>query len=339
MRYLRRTLILSLLAIGSGTFLFAQEPKLTDAQRMDLAGPIKAVSTIANRTDVNWQEPRGPSLVVPIFCLECEFDANGNNTKSGQIFNGSFRGEIIRLVVDGQGHVTERVAEDALTGDMVRHEFVGLFGRTEESSYKSGELQYRVLLSYDEYGHTAEWLRLDAAGNQLDRTVVNTDKDGNDKEQWDWRDGELSLHVRQTSDPQTKSERFTSFDPFGNTKLAWSVVGGKLKSFWELPDLPLQYGDGFSEDIGSDTFEAYDCRGGGCELSRVHYVYLDANRRNPQSVEWRDESGNLRYATYYEYEIDAHRNWTQRKVWVWSASLGERSLYEADSRSISYWPQ
>ena len=340
MRYLRRALILSLLLIGSTTLVSAQEPNLTDAQRMDLAGRIRAVSTTASRTEVLWQQPAGPSLIVPVFCWECEFDTNGNQTRSGQMFNGSFHGEIIRLVVDGLGRVTERVAEDASTGGMVRHDLVGPFGKTEQSLYKDGELQYRVLVSYDEYGHTTEWRRFDVAGNQLDRTVVNTDKDGNDTEQWDWReDGELSSHFRHTFDPKTKSEQFASFDSFGNTKLTWSVLGGKLVSFWELPDLPRQYGGGFSEESGNDNFETYACWGGACELSRVHYVYLDEKRRNPQSVEWRDESGNLRYAAYYEYQIDAQRNWTQRKIWVWSASLGEASLYETDSRAISYWSQ
>jgi len=84
MRYLRRALILSLLLIGSANFLSAQEPNLTDAQRMDLAGRIKAVSTTASRTDVLWQQPAGPSLIVPVFCWECEFDPNGNQTRPGQ---------------------------------------------------------------------------------------------------------------------------------------------------------------------------------------------------------------------------------------------------------------
>src|SRR5215469_3646859 len=179
MRYLRRTLILSLL-IGSATFLPAQEPNPTGAQRMDLAGRIKAVSTTASRTDVPWQQPAGPSLIVPMFCWECEFDPKGNQTRSARRFNGGFLGEIIQLVVYGQGHITERVAEDASTGYMVRHEFVGPFGKTEQSSYKGGELQYRVPLSYDEYAHATELRRLHAAGNRLDRKVVNTDKDGND---------------------------------------------------------------------------------------------------------------------------------------------------------------
>jgi hypothetical protein len=56
-------------------------------------------------------------------------------------------------------------------------------------------------------------------------------------------------------------------------------------------------------------------------------------------VEWRDESGELLYGAYYEYEIDAHRNWTHPVIWVWSRSLGERKVYETDSRTISYWPQ
>jgi hypothetical protein len=118
--------------------------------------------------------------------------------------------------------------------------------------------------------------------------------------------------------------------------LTWTVTGEKLSSFWEPPDAPSQYGDGFSQDIGNDTFENLDCHGSGtCEVSRIHYVYLDQKQRNPQSVEWRDESGNLRYAAYYE----SYHNWTHRQIWVWSAALGERKLYETDVRSISYWPQ
>ena len=81
---------------------------------------------------------------------------------------------------------------------------------------------------------------------------------------------------------------------------------------------------------------------GRCRIqdgSRVHYVYLDANRRNPVSAEWRDDSGTLRYAAYFTYEIDAYRNWTHREIWVWSTELGERKLYGADSRIITYWAQ
>jgi hypothetical protein len=340
MRLLQRSLILPLLISGFSLSSLAQQ-NLTDAQRVDLAGPVKSVSTETTRTDVVWSQPGGPTLAIPIWCQECEFDPNGNRTKFGQMIDGRFQGEIVHLLFDGQGHVTERIADDTSTGETIRREIVGPFGNTEESFYRNGELQSRTLFSYDQYGHRIDELTLDGSGKQQFYTVVNTDKDGNDTERWDWgKGGELRLHFRQTFDPKTKVEQFASFDPSGGMKLTWTVIGGKLSSYWQLPGAPSEFGDGFSEDIGNDTYATYQCHSdGSCERARVRYAYLDAKRRNPQSVEWRDESGELLYGAYYEYEIDAHRNWTHRVIWVWSRSLGERKVYETDSRTISYWPQ
>jgi hypothetical protein len=58
------------------------------------------------------------------------------------------------------------------------------------------------------------------------------------------------------------------------------------------------------------------------------YLYLGREAPNPQSVEWPDESGELLYAAYYEYEIEANRNWTRRVIWVWSrqSPIGPGSL-------------
>ncbi len=320
MRYPPLSIVTSVLLTLFTISAFAQRQNLTDAQRVDLAGPVKSVSVTATKTGVSWQQPGGPTLVIPVWCSECEFDPDGNQTKFGQIFNGSFQGEIIRLIRDADGHVTECFIEDAATGEMIRHELVGPFGKSEESSYQHGELQSRVVFNYDQYGHMIDRLTLDAAGTQQARTVVNTDEDSRDTEKWDWgKDGQLSLHVRQTFNTKTKVEHFTSFNPFGGVNLTWIVTGGKLVSFREPPDAPSQYGDNFSEDIGNDTSENYACHGDGtCELSRIHYVYLDPKRRNPLSAEWRDETGNLRFAAYYVYKIDAYRDWTHREIRVWS---------------------
>jgi hypothetical protein len=342
MRFPILSLSLSLLFAGFPLCAVAQERNLTDALRMDLAGPVKSVSVqTTTATGLVWSQPGGPTLVLPVWCHECEFDPNGNRTKFGQIIDGRFQGETVQLFFDGEGHVTERIAEDAATGETVRREIAGPFGNTEESSYRGGALQSRVLFTYDQYGHRIDWLTLDSGGNQQGRTVMHTDKDGNDTEQLDYgKEGELLLHVRHTFDPKTKIEHFTSFDQSGGVKLTWTVTGGMLSSFWELPGSQPEYGEGFSEDVGNNTFATYQCHSDGtCERSRVHYVYLDAKRRNPQSAEWRDESGDLLYAAYYDYEIDAHRNWINRTIWVWSKSLGERKVYETDSRVISYWPQ
>ncbi len=314
---------------------------LTDAQRQDLAGPVRSVSVTTTQTDVVWPALIGPSLIIPVWCRECEFDPEGSLVKSGRTFDGSFIGGIIRIVRDANGHVTERIEEDASTGEMYRHEYVGTFGDTEECWYLHGELQFRTINSYDEYGHKIYTLSLDGAGNQLGRAISSTDKDGNNTEEWDWgKDGELRLHFLHTFDPKSNFEQFTSFDEFGGSKLKWTVTNGRLSSFWQPSDVPVQFGDRFTEYPGDNTSEYYDCHSGGtCDLSRVHSVYLDPPHHNPVSVEWRDETGNLRFAAYYEYEVDAYRNWTHRQIWVWSTELGERKLYETDHRSISYWPQ
>lgn len=341
MRCLPQCLTLSFLFATSATFAFAESQNLSDAQRMDLAGPVKSVSVTATKTDVAWQQPSGPTLVLPVWCWECEFDPDGNQTKSGQIFNGGFHGEIIGLVRDANGHVTNRFFTDPSTGETTRDEVVGPFGPTEQTSYQHDQLLSQTVVRYDQFGHILESQTLDAAGNQISRAEVHVDKEGNNKEEWDWgKEGELTLRFQKTFDPQTQFEHFNSFNSFGSLVLTWTVIHGRLASFCELPDSPSQFGDGFTEDINENTVETYDCHGNNkCDISRVHFEYLDPKRRNPSSIEWRDAAGNLQYAAYYEFEIDAFRNWTHRQIWVWSPALGERKLCETDSRSITYWPQ
>jgi len=66
---------------------------------------------------------------------------------------------------------------------------------------------------------------------------------------------------------------------------------------------------------------------------------MSPGKRNPTSAEWRDAEGRLLYAAYYEYELDAFQNWTHRKVSVWSSDNPERTPYEDDTRTITYWQE
>lgn len=50
MRFLRRSVVLSLLLTGCGIRALAQQQSLTDAQLMDLAGPVKSVSVTTTQT-------------------------------------------------------------------------------------------------------------------------------------------------------------------------------------------------------------------------------------------------------------------------------------------------
>jgi hypothetical protein len=333
-------ILLIVLVLNPGS-IFAQKKKLTDAESDGIAGPVKSVSALVNRTDVKWQQPGGPTLVIPVWCMQCEFDNQGNETKSGQTVDRTFHGQITRIVRDGEGHVIERFVTDAITGKLSRHEIDEPFRKTDEYYGVDGKLDSKSIISYDRNGDINDKLTLDAAGNTIAHTVENAKAGGTDAEGWGWRaDGQVQSHFRQVYDPATKTEQFTSFDGTGGANLTWTVASGKLNSFWELRDEPSQWGDNFSEDVGGDTFENYAChKDGTCELSRIHYTYPESNHRSPLSAEWRDEKGDLRFAAYYDYEFDANRNWTHRNIWVWDSGLGERKLYEVDSRSISYWLQ
>jgi hypothetical protein len=334
-RFLRLVVLCSSL-IACATLALTQQ-HLTDAERDDLAGPVASVSVTQIHEPLKWAQPGGPTLVLPVWCEECEYDQEGNHTRSGQIINGVFRGQAVRIVYDASGHADDRFVEDASTGELMRHEVVGPWGITEQTLYQQGTLYWRQTFSYDQYGHTIDWITIDSNGKQIARIHTERDADGHIKEKWGMRkDGKIDF--LQTYDTKTEEENYLSFNQFGGVSLSWSVIGGKLASFWEPPDSPSQFGDNFNEHPSSDTAENYACHHDGkCELSRIHYDYLDPNERNPVSAEWRDADGNLRYAAYYEYEIDTFRNWTYRQVWVWTPELIERKLLETDSRTITYW--
>lgn len=336
MRYSQLSLALAFTLTAAG---FAQDQIRTDAMRDGYAGPIRSVSSLVARTEAKWQQPGGPTLVTPIWCKDCDYDRDGTKTKSGDVVEGKFFGEIVRLVRDANGNVTDRYSMSSTTGELQRHEIVGPFGKIEQTVYVGGKLNWRQTYSYDEYGHLAEWRTFDRAGKQESRFLTKTLKDGTITERSVYdRNGELNW--QQTFDPETSVDHFTTFDPSGLVTLTWTVAKGKLVSFWEPSDSPSKFGDNFNEPDGEGNVENFHCRSDlHCDVSQVHYEYLDSEKRNPQSAEWRDADGNLQLAAYFEYQLDSHRNWTYRRVWVWDPSLGQRTLYETDVRAIAYWDQ
>jgi hypothetical protein len=316
------------------------QQKLTDRERMELAGPVKSLVTTTTQSEFVWHQPSGPSTLFPVMCRECEFDVEGNQTKDGQSLDGVFRGERIRISRDGKGNVTERFHYDATSGEIRRHEVLGEFGPTEDTLYQQGEVTLQTEIHYDGRGNMIDRVMVNGEGKRISRTAARIDAGGNNSEWWDYdSDDRVSLHVQHGYDPQAKVDRFTSFNEFGRVQLTWTVIDGKLNSFWEAEGSQPQYGDGFTHRVDANTFETYDCHGTSCEPSRVHYEYVDEKRKNPRSVEWRDANGNLTYGTYFEYEIDGFGNWTHRQVWVFLNSLGQRRPYQTDARSITYWEQ
>jgi len=332
MPFLRCSFIFVLAALN-----FAAGQAKTDAQMDGFSGPVRSVSSAVTRTSVKWQQPSGPTLVSPLWCKDCEYDPDGSKTKSGDLMEGKFYGETIRLIRDADGHVTERYSYNAASGELQRHDVMGPFGKIEQKVYVKGKLAFRATYAYDQYGYLSETASSDAAGNSEGRTVFVNAKDGSRvRESTYGGNGQLSWeHI---DDPEAKTEHFTTFDEFGLVKLTWTFAHGKLTSFWEPPDSPKQFGDNFTEEEGEGSYENFACHSDlRCDISRVHYEYLDGDRHTPKSAEWRDAEGTLKSAAYFDYEVDSYHNWTTRRVWVWSPELGERTLLETDFRVISYW--
>ncbi len=123
MRFLQCSLMLS--ALFAVFVPLPQAQSATDTQLDGLAGPGKSVSSAITESGVKWQQPSGPALVVPIWCKDCEYDADGTKIRSGQMVEGRFYGEAIRLVRDGDGRVRDRYSYGSPTGDLQRHEVMG----------------------------------------------------------------------------------------------------------------------------------------------------------------------------------------------------------------------
>jgi hypothetical protein len=332
-----RFLAIVALSLFVGSSLAPAQHRVTAAERDDLVGPVASVSVKQTYSGLQWVQPDGPTLVEPVWCKECKYDREGNHTSWGQTVNGVFSGEINHIVYDESGHAAEFFIENASTGQLSVREVVGPWGITERTTYLNGAVDQRQTYSYDESGRTVDMTTFDGKGKQIARVHTEHDADGNFKEKrCIGADGKIAY--LQTYDAEKKEEHYLSFNQSGSVDFSWTVIDKKLTSFFTVPGSRSLEVANFNEHPSSDTVENYACRNNGkCELSRVHYEYPDSDERNQLSVEWRDAEGTLRYAAYYQYELDAFRNWTDRQIWVWSPELGERKLLEADSRTIAYW--
>ncbi len=329
-----RASVLLFLFAGS-TFLSAQKPQ-TQASIDGFSGSIRSVSSASAYTHIQWGQPGGPTLVTPLWCQDCEYDRDGTRTKFGQIVEKKFVGQNILLSHDASGRVTERFVTDAASGTLQEHDIMGPFGRLEQTTFINGKPEWKSLFTYDSNGNMSDW-RSYHWGKLEGHTKILTDADGNllDRSVYD-KHGQLSW--QHTFDPETNIELFSSYDETGKVILTYTVRDEKLISFWEASDAGHQFGDNFTQNLGEGTYENYACHNDlKCDVSRIHYEYQNHDKHTPTSAEWSDAEGNLQLAAYFQYQVDSYGNWTERKVWVWNPSLGERTLYETDWRTITYW--
>jgi hypothetical protein len=316
---------------------FAQNEDQTQAQQDGLAGAVKSVSTVVEMSGVPRQQLAGPTLVIPLWCRDCEYSPDGYRTRSGEVENGKFIGEVLNLNRDARGRVTDVLVSDPASGDLFRHEVLGPFGVTEQSFYEGGRLTTQNLLRYDRFGHLTDWISLDATGAQVGHTQTRWTSDGEWTERTSWGKDQ-KVQFRHTYDPAKGELHYTTFDETGNVNLTWILAKGRVVSFWEPSNSTGQAGDSFVDLTDKANPNAFSCHNNGqCEMSCVHYEYADAAQRSPASAEWRDASGKLLDGAYFSYQFDPSGNWTHREVSVWNTDLAARTLYETDNRLITYW--
>jgi len=321
-------------------FAQAQQQPKTEASIDGFLGPVRSVSSHVEMSGAKWEQPGGPGLMFPILCRDCSYDPDGTRTRSGQFTeDGKFIGEDIALVRDFGGKVIERTFTEVLTGETSRHEWLGPFGPTETDWLQNLTPIRRQTSSYDGQGRLAQRLSFDAEGNQVEEFEIRTAEDGTMLDQ-SVRGTDGQLTWRQTYDPRTDFQSFETFDATGAVKLAFTFVQGKVGSFWAESDQSNQFGSSFSTNRGNGDCERYSCRAdGSCDIAHIHYEFLDSAKRMPRSAEWRDSDGKLFYAAYYEYELDSQQNWVKRTIQIRTPEVPERTLYETDTRTITYWNQ
>lgn len=314
----------------------AQTEHKTQAQLDHFNGPVHSVSTQTVITASKWRQPSGPSLIMPIGCMDCEYDSEGNRIRSGQERpDGTFVGENIEIVRDDHGRVIERT-RIATDGKVIEQEKDGPFGPVEEV-YFTGPIA-RSTKTYDRFGNVSDWRSFDASGQQVSRSIVRTNPDGQWTERATWgEDGQLQY--RETYDPETDFQRFESYDDSGAVRVTFTFSHNQVQTFWEASDEPNQFGDNIYANLGNGNFDSFSChkQGTPCDVTHVHYTYADSAHQLPATAEWRDGLGNLQYSTWCEYQFDDQHNWTKRTVWVLSPEIPNRTLYETDTRTITYW--
>ncbi len=319
-----------------GLSLDASEPKYTDARGDGLFGPIRSVSTREDRAQVDWHQPDGPTVALPASCGECEYDLQGNRIKMGQIIDGEFRGDVVRLLRDSAGKVIERIVEN-YKGEIYRREVIGPYGITEQEDYENGKIISWTFRFYDSNGHLYESRNYDRDGVIVGSSLSTIDASGNFKEEWDsGPNGSFSLHFVEANDPKTGTWTFTNFNEDGSIKVNFTTVGTKVISYWQEPSDQQVFGSNFSMDPVGKTQESYSCHSDG-NCDHIISYFPDEARHHVSRIEWHDPAGMLKLSADYEYELDQFGNWTKRTVSVWSPELGERKLYEKDYRTLQYW--
>jgi YD repeat-containing protein len=336
MRSLR--FLLPLLTAAGVLMAPAQEAHKTEAQQDGLSGPVRSVSMHAEQSQLQlvgsetWAIQNVPSGVI-------EYDRDGNRIKDGQPLglNGEFQGQTMQFVRDGNGRVIERTVSVMPSAEMIEHDAYGPFGLVRSVNSSNGKPTVLHTIGYDAHGNVLQDESLDGDEKPIFRTLYRRREDGKWTERTLWIKG--VRHSYENYDPDSDFQRYEEYDQSGAVVVAFTHHNGRIESYWAGWEDPNWSTSIVSKLDNGDTRTSSCHRGGTCNDSILHAVYLDKARHNPAMTEIRSGDGNVLCRASYEYQMDDHENWTSRKIWLQKGAQGERALYETDSRTITYWSE
>jgi hypothetical protein len=322
------------------TLAAAQQDAQTDAQRDRFNGPVRTVLLQQQREKTDpasglvWViqiQPTGDTGFT-------EYDQEGYRIRSGQQDpDGSFQGYAIQLTRDGTGRVIESAWSSLPGGQVFRHEVLGPFGMIEAQTLSYDQITAVETNAYDQFGNVTEHNFTDASGVPVSRWQSRY----NEKGAWVERTfyDKAVRRSYETYDPGTDLQRFEAFDNSGALSVAFTYRHERFESYWSASD-----GDTFGsvtvDKLDNGDVKSWHChKSGACVGLTRHSVFTDSTKRYPAMMETRGDDGKLRYRAYYSYEFDEHQNWTSRTISIQSGETEGRTLYETDTRSITYWPE
>jgi hypothetical protein len=336
MRRLR--FLLPLLAAACGLVAPAQQTHKTEAQQDGLSGPVKSVSMHAEQSQLklegleSWTIQNAQTGYI-------EYDRDGFRTKDGQPLgpNGEFQGQTIQFVRDGNGRVVERTVSVVPSDEIMEHDMYGPFGLEQSTSFSGGKPTFQRTNSYDAQGSVLEEVSMESDEKPVSRTLFQRKPDGQWTERTMWIRG--VLHSYESYDPDSDFQRYEEYDESGAVVVTFTHRNNRIESYWSARQDP-NAGTVLIKNLDNGDSVSTTCNGGSgtCSERTRHAVYLDKAQHNPAITEIRSD-GKVLCRAYYEYQLDDHQNWTSRKVWLQQGAEGERTLYETDSRTITYWPE
>jgi hypothetical protein len=324
--------------IGTTTAV-AENKAQTEAQKDGLNGSVHSVSII-NQEILFKLDPAGAWVIQYAPSENVEYDSRGYRTKVGKpdVTSGEFRGQVIQLVPDANGLVIERTVTQLPSQDVIEHDVYSPFGLVEATNFSSGKPTFLHAISYDQQGNVLEDGTMEGDQKPIFHTLYRRNPDGAWTERTTWLRG--LLHSHETYDPETDFQRYEEYDESGDVTATFTYRHDRIESYWSrLND--AKGGISLVEKLDNGDTVTWGCHNEErtCDGHTRHGVYLDAARHNPIMTEILSDNGKLVVCAYYEYQMDEHQNWISRKIWVQQGEQGERTLYETDSRTITYWSQ